>query len=77
MGGIQVGRIIGLAFGGILSTVGANNTEFDLDEFIDWKVAFIIIAAAFLMIGLAWYRVDNRFLDNQYKEKEHAKLLVE
>ena len=77
LGGIQIGRILGVALGGLLSTVGANSKEFDLDEFIDWKVTFIILAVAFLAIGLAWFRIDNRYLDNQHKEKEAAKLLID
>ena len=55
---------MGIALGGLLSTVGANSKEFDLDQFIDWKVAFIIFAFAFLAIGFAWFRIDNRYLDS-------------
>ena len=77
MGGIQAGRILGIAFGSVVSTVAANNQELDLDQIIDWKIAFIISATSFLLIGISWFRLDNRFLDNQYKKKEEAKHLVE
>ena len=60
-----------------MSSVAADNKEFNLDKFIDWRIAFIIPAAAFLIIGLAWLNIDNRLLDNQYREKEMARILEE
>ena len=60
-----------------MSSVAADSKEFNLDQFIDWRIAFVIPAAAFLIIGLAWANIDNRFLDNQFREKEMARLLAE
>ena len=60
-----------------MSSVAADNKEFSLEEFIDWRVAFVIPAASFLIIGLAWLNIDNRFLDTQYREKEMARILSE
>ena len=66
-----------MAFGGVVASVAADNKEFHLEEYIDWRVAFIIPAFAFLIIGLSWLNIDNRFLDNQFREKEMAKILVD
>ena len=66
-----------MAFGGVVASIASENKEFHLEEYINWRIAFIIPAAAFFIIGLAWCNIDNRFLDNQYREKEMAKLLAD
>ena len=52
-----------MIFGSVVASVAADNKEFHLEQYIDWRIAFIIVAVSFLVIGLAWINIDNRFLD--------------
>ena len=66
-----------MVFGSVVASVAADNKELHLEKYIDWRITFIIVAVSFLVIGLAWINIDNRFLDVQYREKEMAKLLAD